>query len=149
MPFFPNRPTRRGLLDSEGEAVMVYAEGFPAKKDKLEALLAESMEDPYQTDPQSGKTVTDTQGNPVRRFTGGVSYLMPDGSIYGRNSYAPLPEEVDEVRTLISLARPAWPDEEVTAIIREEAAAYFNGQKTLDEVIGVIENRASLYMGEK
>ncbi len=118
---------------------MVYAEGFPAKKDKLEALLAESMEDPYQTDPQSGKTVTDTQGNPVRRFTGGVSYLMPDGSIYGRNSYAPLPEEVDEVRTLISLARPAWPD----------AAAYFNGQKTLDEVIGVIENRASLYMGEK
>ena len=35
------------------------------------------------------------------------------------------------------------------AIIREEAAAYFNGQKTLDEVIGVIENRASLYMGEK
>ncbi|WP_300569050.1 hypothetical protein [uncultured Acetatifactor sp.] len=137
------------LLDSEGEAVMVYAEGFPAKKDKLEALLAESMEDPYQTDPQSGKTVTDTQGNPVRRFTGGVSYLMPDGSIYGRNSYAPLPEEVDEVRTLISLARPAWPDEEVMAIIREEAAAYFNGQKTLDEVIGVIENRASLYMGEK
>lgn len=61
----------------------------------------------------------------------------------------PLPEEVDEVRTLISLARPAWPDEEVMAIIREEAAAYFNGQKTLDEVIGVIENRASLYMGEK
>jgi hypothetical protein len=84
------------------------------------------MEEPYLTDLQSGKTMTDSQGNPVRRSTRGESFLMPDGSIYERNSYAPLSEEMDEIRT------PGLPG-------RRGGHGHHPGggcQKTLDEAIG-------------
>ena len=60
----------------------------------------------------------------------------------------PIPEEVEEIRRLISLARPAWQDAVAMSIIKEEAASYFHGQKTLDEVVGLIDNRVGLYMDE-
>ena len=49
---------------------------------------------------------------------------------------------------MISLARPAWQDAVAMSIIKEEAASYFHGQKTLDEVVGLIDNRVGLYMDE-
>ncbi len=56
---------------------------------------------------------------------------------------------MEELRRLIGLARPAWQDEEVMNIIREEAAAYFHGQKSLETVTGLIDNRVGLYMNER
>ena len=75
--------------------------------------------------------------------------MMPDGSLYERHYYVPLPEEVEELRRLIGLARPAWQDEEVMNIIREETAAYFHGQKSLETVTGLSDNRVGLYMKER
>ena len=75
--------------------------------------------------------------------------MMPDGSLYERHYYVPLPEEVEELRRLIGLARPAWQDEEVMNIIQEETAAYFHGQKSLETVTGLIDNRVGLYMNER
>ena len=37
---------------------------------------------------------------------------------------------------------------DVTSIVREEAASYFAGQKSLDQVISVLENRVRLYLQE-
>ena len=116
---------------------------------RLEELLAESMEDPYKVDWQSGETETDSKGKPARRPTKTEAFMMPDGSLYERHYYVPLPEEVEELRRLIGLARPAWQDEEVMNIIREETAAYFHGQKSLETVTGLIDNRVGLYMNER
>ena len=137
------------LQDSEAEGILTFAEGFPTKKEKLEELLAESMEDPYKVDWQSGETETDSKGKPARRPTKTEAFMMPDGSLYERHYYVPLPEEVEELRRLIGLARPAWQDEEVMNIIREETAAYFHGQKSLETVTGLIDNRVGLYMNER
>ena len=130
------------LQDSEGEALMAFAEGFPAKQDKLEALFEESMRDPYLTNPTPEK-----KENLVRRPVSGTASVR-DGVWYEKSSYVPIPEEVEEIRRLISLARPAWQDAVAMSIIKEEAASYFHGQKTLDEVVGLIDNRVGLYMDE-
>lgn len=63
--------------------------------------------------------------------------------------FASTKEEVDKVRNLCETAVPmknASP--KIKNIIMEEAVAYFNGQKTIDEVVGVIQNRAMLYLNE-
>ena len=136
------------LQDSEGEAMMVDAVGFPVRKDKLEALFTESMKDPYMMDSLSGEILTDVKGNPIRRSISGTATVR-DGIWYEKSSYVPIPEEIEEIRRLISLASPAWKDENVMTIIREETAAYFHGQKTLDAVVELIDNRVRLYMNEK
>ena len=39
-------------------------------------------------------------------------------------------------------------DDQVLSIIAEEAGAYFDGQKSVDDVAGVIQSRANIYMNE-
>ena len=39
-------------------------------------------------------------------------------------------------------------DTDLMKIITEEAAAYFAGQKSLDETADIIQNRASIYISE-
>ena len=39
-------------------------------------------------------------------------------------------------------------DEGLTDLIREQAGAYFAGEKALDETVKLIQNRAMLYVGE-
>ena len=40
-------------------------------------------------------------------------------------------------------------DAAITAIIREEMPAYFSGQKTLDEVISILEDRIQTFLDER
>ena len=51
---------------------------------------------------------------------------------------------------LIEAAKPvSFSDaDEVTAIINEEAEDYYLGQKTLDEVVEIIQSRVFLYVNE-
>jgi hypothetical protein len=39
-------------------------------------------------------------------------------------------------------------DRQIEQIIKEEAGAYFAGQKTVGEVVGIIENRVGVYVRE-
>jgi len=58
-------------------------------------------------------------------------------------------EEIDKVLELINNAEVISVDRELLGIISEEADAYFAGQKSLDEVIGIIQSRVYLYVSEK
>lgn len=66
--------------------------------------------------------------------------------------YSALPcseKEVALVRTLIDQARPyVYCGKEVYAIIEEEAAAYFAGQKSAEETADAIQRRVSIYIAE-
>ncbi len=59
-------------------------------------------------------------------------------------------EKVGEIMSYLEEAR-ALPIRTVPllAIIQEEAKAYFTGEKSMDEVIGLIENRVGLYLQEQ
>lgn len=55
------------------------------------------------------------------------------------------------VLDLIEKARPVsndGGDSQIQNIIIEEAAAYFQGQKSVDEVVGIIQSRINIYVSE-
>lgn len=60
----------------------------------------------------------------------------------------------DDVNVALELVPDATPffsveDDEVIKIINEEAGAYYSGQKGIDDVVSVIQNRIQLYVNEK
>lgn len=134
----------RGGLDS-------YSFVFPVLQDKLDQVLEESMEEPYQKDYWDGTLVLDEEGNPCRRVMRTETYGSSTGGIDMEiYHYVPLPEEIDKVRELISLARPAPGYHEVVMdIILEEAAGYFAGDRDAKDAAALIQNRVQLYMNEQ
>ena len=57
---------------------------------------------------------------------------------------------IDTYETMIdSCSSVSTTDPAVEAIIREEMPAYFAGQKTLDDVISVIEDRVQTFLDER
>ena len=58
-------------------------------------------------------------------------------------------EEIAQIKELIGrIDRMERVDDQVLSIIAEEAGAYFDGQKSVDDVAGVIQSRANIYMNE-
>ena len=58
-------------------------------------------------------------------------------------------EEYDHFMALFNAVDQVCdPDEELTAIIREEACAYLAGKQTLEDAVRLIVNRAGLYLNE-
>ncbi len=119
---------------------------FSILEDRLEQNLTAAMQEPYERDAE-GETVTDRAGNPVRRVLVTNSFVGSDLLIEG---YVPLPEEIEQLKTLIFRAGhvPGY-QEPVMAIIREEAAAYFAGDKDARETARIIDSRVQVYLDEK
>lgn len=59
-------------------------------------------------------------------------------------------EEVDEVKDLVyhTTAVSGAVSEDISNIIMEEAAAFFSGQKTAEDVAGIIQSRMQVYLSE-
>ncbi len=120
--------------------------GFESNKEALESGLSEDSRNPYETD-ENGDIILDENGKPARQSFGWSE--SEDG--FRLYSYVPLPEEIETVRELISLARPVSTsglDDDVMDIILEEAEPYFQGQKSVDEVAGIIQSRVKIYISE-
>lgn len=58
-------------------------------------------------------------------------------------------EEVDEICEFIySVNRTPYYNEDITNIITEEAAAFFEGQKSVQDVVDIIQSRAQVFVNE-
>lgn len=121
----------------------MFSWGFPTNKEKLEEGIADAMKVEYLTD-EDGEIVKDENGEPIITGMGGFGY---DDWEY---TYHPCTEEeMATLRELIDVAAPMpASDNEVLTIIQEEAAPYYKGQKSLDEVVSTIQSRVSMYVGE-
>lgn len=110
-------------------------QGFPLVKDQFDQVMAQAMEEEYVTEGGVQSRV------PKR------SYWVGDGYIF---VYAASKEDVDAVVQLVESARNRYIYRvELLDIINEEAASYFAGQKDVDTVAGIIQNRALLYLQEQ
>ena len=109
--------------------------GNPTRKDvfdvKCEALKAtEKTKDKY--------------GNKVTPKDGEYGW---DDFVYTEKPYTD--EEINMYKEAVENASGLWSrDSKVEDIIAEEAAAYFAGDKSADEVITIIENRVNTYINE-
>ncbi len=130
--------------DAKGRNTVHYW-GFASNKNRFEERIKDDLdEEPYQKD-ENGELVLDEDGNPVRASHG----WSEGGDGFRIYDYVPLPEEVELLRELIDTATPrGGTDEEIEKIILEEAAPYFQGQKSVEEVTGIIQSRVGLYLSE-
>lgn len=123
-----------------------YWSGFPTVKSKLDAMIEEATKVEYVTD-ENGEIMKDENGEPIVSGAGsGIGY--EDGWEYTFRT--PTQEEVDVVLALMEEARPVsyGGEDEIMKIINEEAEGYYSGQKSVDEVAGVIQSRAYIYVSE-
>lgn len=60
-------------------------------------------------------------------------------------------EQLEQLYSLITSTNKAHTvgDEQLVSIITDAAAAYFNGEKSIEETIGLIQSRANIYAAEK
>lgn len=123
-----------------------YWNGFPTIKTRLDNMKKKAMEPDYILD-ENGEILKDENGEPmISEGTSSVGY--EDGWSYTYRK--PTQEEIDKVVELMDNARPVSynGNDEITKIINEEAEGFFKGQKSVDEVVGIIQNRVKIYVGE-
>lgn len=116
---------------------------YPVLKDALQ----KQIDNIYWRD-ENGELLLDENGEPMPYITG----YSVDFEDWQYQCSTPTEEDIALVLELISVAKPAnafgHDDSKIVNIICEEAAAYFSRQKTMDEVIEIIQNRVQLYVDE-
>lgn len=121
-----------------------FSWGIPARKSKMQEKIEEVTKVEYVTD-EDGNPVLDEDGNPM---TMGGSHSVGYGD-WEYTYHTPTQEEVDIIVALIESAQPASnTDEQILKIIIEEAEPFFQGQKSVEDVSGIIQSRIQLYMNE-
>lgn len=105
--------------------------GFPADRATREQYFARIMEQPYR--------------EPVEEGRRNAEFYEPDYAFY-----VPLPEEIDPIVELIDSARVVESkNEQILQMICEESRDYFDGLKSVDEAMAIIQSRVETYLAEK
>ncbi|MDE7223339.1 MAG: extracellular solute-binding protein [Acetatifactor sp.] len=116
---------------------------FSIRKDMLEEGFEKAMTDEVILD-ENGEPALDENGEVI--INPKTTWSYDDWSV---EIYAATQEQVQMVRDLIDSAVAASnSDQTILSIISEEAAAYFEGQKSAQEVAGVIQSRVQTYVSE-
>lgn len=117
--------------------------GYPITQSAFDKKLTDAM-DLYQKDGD-GNYILDENGEKIPASGGGMS--SENFSV----EFGPITrEDADQITALISsVEHTATFDDELINIITEETAAYFAGEKSLDETASVIQSRISIYINEQ
>ncbi len=122
----------------------VFSWGLPTRQSKFDEMIAEATKAEYVLD-ENGEPMLDENGEPI--LAGGTSSIS-----YGDWEYTyhvPTEEEIALLRELVSVAKPSPAgNDEINTIISEEAEAFYQGQKSVDDVAKVIQSRAQIYVSE-
>ncbi len=133
----------RSLLTEEGQSTTVWM--IPTNRKAFDKRLEELMKTEYRKD-SSGNYILDENGEKIPQVRG--SYLNDNGEEI--NIYAMTREQADEALAIIeTCTRAANYDTSITEIVKEQVQAYFEGQKSLDEVCRLIQSKANLYVNEQ
>lgn len=117
---------------------------FPSNDTQLNKVFEEAMTPDYQYD-EKGQIMKDEQGNPLQYPKTSWGYDDWDVDIYAASQ-----KEVDEIRAIIDMAKPmAQGDQMIYSMIAEDAAAYFEGQKSAQEVAKIIQSRVEIYVSSR
>ena len=128
-------------IDNDGNVVettdMKYytrTSSLPVLKEHFEKLSSHALDTKYDYNPDGTKEV---QKNEVWTATGSI--ILPPLS----------QQEFDQIySTLTTSNRLEFTNSDIFNIIKDEAANYYAGTKSLDETVSLIQNRVNLYMSE-
>lgn len=117
------------------DAMESYYDGLPLRISSFDEKMKDEME---------VSTYVDENGVTQKVSKGGWGYEDIMIEYYGATQ-----DEVDELKRVISSATGVVSvDEQITNIITEETQAFFEGQKSAEEVASVIQSRAKIYLAE-
>lgn len=127
------------------EDYQLNSDVFPVNKAAFNTLLDEAKEIKYERDA-NGNYKLDENGERIREVIG--SYT--DGTNY-YDIYSGITEEFAEkiVEMVEYTTKLYCYDGSISDIVTEEAAAYFAGQKSADEVAKLIQSKANIYVNEQ
>lgn len=122
----------RYFLTDEYQGNLSYE--WPVSTKRLEEMAQAAMQKPYYMDENGNKVEYEDS-----YYIGGMEVPITPMT----------QEEVDTVMNFLkSLNRASTTDTSLMNIITEEAAAYFEGQKSPQEVAEIIQSRAQIYVNE-
>ncbi len=125
---------RSFLKDDYQDKVYERQWGFPVSNKAFDALVSMSQEPPYYINEKGEKELTESY------------YSIGDTEI---KIEALTKEEAEFFANFLkSVEKVEIADDKVTEIIEEEAGAYYEGQKTAEEVADIIQSRVSIYLSE-
>lgn len=114
-----------------------YSWNFPTNQNVFDDKLKTAMTDDYFTD-ENGKQTKQAK----------MSIGSADGTT--TDIYAMTQAEADQLMAIINATtRLQQYDEKLFKIISDECAAYFDGQKSLDDTAKGVQSRATLYINEQ
>ena len=112
----------------------------------FEKRLEEWMTPQYLKDAD-GNFVLDENGEKIQEPRGGWSN-SEDGEMH--YIYSMTQEQADEVMNIIeSCTKLSNYDTAIYDIVYEQAQAYFAGQKSIEEVMRLIQSKANIYVNEQ
>ena len=118
---------------------------FVTNRTWLEKRMARALSAKYATNDDG--TLVVINGEYVQLNYSDYKISYEDGWTF--SSHVPTQEEVQEVFDLIERARmPDSKSNVILNIINEEAEAFYQGQKSVDEVADIIQRRSQLYIDE-
>ena len=108
--------------------------GIPASMSLYDEQGKEAMEPPYYMDGDQKIEYADE--------------AMIDGQWVEIDQISA--EEIEELKQFIlSVTKTGSSHEDLLSIIAEDAEPFFEGQKSVEEVVKIIQSRASIYLNEK
>ena len=121
-----------------------YDYNFPTSRKAMQEMVEKELTVEYIKD-ENGELVLDEDGNPIPEDNhGGIGY--DDWKYTYHNSTK---EEIEQVQQILQQAKPAvGMDDQILTMITEEAAPFFQKQKSVQDVAKVIQSRVQLYLNE-
>lgn len=127
----------RTVLTEEYQTENYYMYQFPTNRHVFETMVEEAMTPEYTTDPDTGEQVEVTD-----------SWWIDDDTTIEIGALTEA--EYDQFLQLYESCNTVYSyDEAIMALINEEVAAYFDGQKTAEETARLIQDRVGLYVMEQ
>lgn len=125
---------RQFYLPTEQENAKNYFNGFPIRQDDLDKMLNDAMIPEKYTDENGQEQIMhNTWG------FDDITIEIPE----------PAEDDIKAIKDIInSIDTISGSDEKISSIIDEETKAFFEGQKSADEVAKVIQSRVSMYVKE-
>lgn len=133
------------LLSEEVQST-IHHSTYPVNKNAFETIAAREIEEGSVVYSVNANGVTTKE---IKTAASVWAELKGDEAAF-KAIYDLTEEKVGEIRVLLDSCK-ALPinTAHIRGIICEEAAAYFDGSKSIQEVVPIIENRVQLYLNEK
>lgn len=126
------------------EEYQIKGSYLPTNMKAFEKSLEKAMEVDYEKDA-NGNYILDENGERIP-----ISYGMVTDGVNTYHMYATTPRQAEQLREVIATSTKMMDyDQSIIDIVLEEAAAYFAGQKSAEDVAKLIQSKANIYINEQ